>query len=49
LGLVIFHRRFLDATHFTSRFYSMILRKKVRTADLESVDPELHRGMTDML
>ena len=27
----------------------MILKKKVTTADLESVDAELHRGMTWML
>src|SRR5258707_742005 len=48
LGLGIFHRRFLDA-YFIVSFYKMILKKKVTTADLESVDAELHRGMTWML
>ncbi|KAG5354171.1 hypothetical protein C0989_003684 [Termitomyces sp. Mn162] len=32
-----------------SSFYKMILKKKVTLADLESVDAELHRGMTWML
>lgn len=48
LGLGIFHRRFLDA-YFVTAFYKMILRKKVIIADLESVDAELHRGLTWML
>ncbi|KAH8833564.1 hypothetical protein DL96DRAFT_1577533 [Flagelloscypha sp. PMI_526] len=48
LGLGIFHRRFLDA-YFIVSFYKMILKKKVTLADLESVDIELHRGMTWML
>ncbi|KZT60478.1 HECT-domain-containing protein [Calocera cornea HHB12733] len=48
VGLAIFHRRFLDA-YFIVAFYKMILRKKVVLADLESVDVELHRGMTWML
>ena len=48
LGLGIFHRRFLDA-YFVTAFYKMILRKKVTIADLESVDAELHRGLTWML
>ncbi|KZS99827.1 HECT-domain-containing protein [Laetiporus sulphureus 93-53] len=48
LGLGIFHRRFLDA-YFITAFYKMILRKKVTLADLESVDAELHRGLTWML
>ncbi|KAL0947135.1 hypothetical protein HGRIS_013266 [Hohenbuehelia grisea] len=48
LGLGIFHRRFLDA-YFIVSFYKMILKKKVTLADLESVDAELHRGMTWML
>ena len=48
LGLGIFHRRFLDA-YFVTAFYKMILRKKVTLADLESVDAELHRGLTWML
>ncbi|KAF5391323.1 hypothetical protein D9757_002066 [Collybiopsis confluens] len=48
LGLGIFHRRFLDA-YFIVSFYKMILKKKVTLADLESVDVELHRGMTWML
>ncbi|KDQ18456.1 hypothetical protein BOTBODRAFT_63405 [Botryobasidium botryosum FD-172 SS1] len=48
LGLAIFHRRFLDA-YFIVSFYKMILKKKVTLADLESVDAELHRGMTWML
>ncbi|KAJ3883765.1 hypothetical protein F5051DRAFT_424020 [Lentinula edodes] len=48
LGLGIFHRRFLDA-YFIVSFYKMILKKKVTLADLESVDTELHRGMTWML
>ncbi|KAF8841200.1 HECT-domain-containing protein [Paxillus ammoniavirescens] len=48
LGLGIFHRRFLDA-YFIVSFYKMILRKKVTLSDLESVDAELHRGLTWML
>ncbi|PPQ89104.1 hypothetical protein CVT25_006476 [Psilocybe cyanescens] len=48
LGLGIFHRRFLDA-YFIVSFYKMILKKKVTLSDLESVDVELHRGMTWML
>lgn len=48
LGLGIFHRRFLDA-YFIVSFYKMILKKKVAIPDLESVDAELHRGMTWML
>lgn len=48
LGLGIFHRRFLDA-YFIVSLYKMILKKKVSLADLESVDAELHRGMTWML
>ena len=48
VGLAIFHRRFLDA-YFITSFYKMILKKKVTLADLESVDAELHRGMTWML
>jgi E3 ubiquitin-protein ligase NEDD4 len=48
LGLGIFHRRFLDA-YFIVSFYKMILKKKVTLADLESVDAELHRGMSWML
>lgn len=48
LGLGIFHRRFLDA-YFITAFYKMILKKKVTIADLESVDAELHRGLTWML
>ncbi|KAG8899505.1 hypothetical protein FRB99_006689 [Tulasnella sp. 403] len=48
MGLAIFHRRFLDA-YFIVSFYKMILRKKITLSDLESVDAELHRGMTWML
>ncbi|KAG9048732.1 hypothetical protein FS837_012168 [Tulasnella sp. UAMH 9824] len=48
MGLAIFHRRFLDA-YFIVSFYKMILRKKINLSDLESVDAELHRGMTWML
>ncbi|CAE6433347.1 unnamed protein product [Rhizoctonia solani] len=48
VGLGIFHRRFLDA-YFIVSFYKMILKKKITLADLESVDAELHRGMTWML
>jgi len=48
LGLGIFHRRFLDA-YFIVSFYKMILGKKVTLSDLESVDAELHRGLTWML
>jgi hypothetical protein len=48
LGLGIFHRRFLDA-YFIVSFYKMILKKKITLADLESVDVELHRGLTWML
>jgi E3 ubiquitin-protein ligase NEDD4 len=48
LGLGIFHRRFLDA-YFIVSFYKTILKKKVTLADLESVDAELHRGLTWML
>jgi len=48
LGLGIFHRRFLDA-YFIVSFYKMILKKKVTLSDLESVDAELHRGMTWMI
>jgi len=48
LGLGIFHRRFLDA-YFITAFYKMILKKKVTLVDLESVDAELHRGLTWML
>lgn len=48
LGLGIFHRRFLDA-YFIVSFHKMILKKKVTLADLESVDAELHRGLTWML
>ena len=48
LGLGIFHRRFLDA-YFIVSFHKMILKKKVTLVDLESVDAELHRGLTWML
>jgi E3 ubiquitin-protein ligase NEDD4 len=48
LGLGIFHRRFLDA-YFIVSFYKMILKKKITLGDLESVDAELHRGLTWML
>ncbi|KII86774.1 hypothetical protein PLICRDRAFT_177513 [Plicaturopsis crispa FD-325 SS-3] len=48
LGLAVFHRRFLDA-YFVPSFYKMILGKKAHLADLESVDVELHRGLTWML
>ncbi|KAJ9109360.1 hypothetical protein QFC21_000690 [Naganishia friedmannii] len=48
LGLGIFHRRFLDA-YFIVSFYKMILKKKITLSDLESVDVELHRGLTWML
>ncbi|KAF8334176.1 uncharacterized protein EI90DRAFT_3051375 [Cantharellus anzutake] len=48
MGLAIFHRRFLDA-YFITSFYKMILKKKITLADLESVDAELHRGMTWIL
>jgi len=48
LGLGIFHRRFLDA-YFIVSFYKMIIKKPVTLSDLESVDVELHRGMTWML
>ncbi|KAN0115918.1 HECT domain containing protein, partial [Russula decolorans] len=48
LGLGIFHRCFLDASFIVS-FRKMILKKKVTLADLESVDAELHRGLTWML
>jgi len=48
LGLGIFHRRFLDA-YFIVSFYKIILKKKVTLSDLESVDAELHRGLTWML
>ncbi|KAI6109135.1 hypothetical protein EDD16DRAFT_43648 [Pisolithus croceorrhizus] len=48
LGLAIFHRRFVDA-YFIVSFYKMILKKKVTLSDLESVDAELHRGLTWML
>ncbi|KAJ9106012.1 hypothetical protein QFC19_003348 [Naganishia cerealis] len=48
LGLGIFHRRFLDA-YFIVSFYKMILKKKITLSDLESVDAELHRGLTWML
>lgn len=48
LGLGIFHRRFLDA-YFIVSFYKMILKKKVTLSDLESVDAELHHGLTWML
>ena len=48
LGLGIFHRRFLDA-YFIVPFHKMILKKKVTLADLESVDADLHRGLTWIL
>jgi len=48
LGLAIFHRRFLDA-YFIVPFHKMILKKKITLADLESVNAELHRGLTWML
>ncbi|KAG6335883.1 hypothetical protein ID866_3220 [Astraeus odoratus] len=48
LGLAIFHRRFVDA-YFIVSFYKMILKKKVTLSDLESVDADLHRGLTWML
>jgi E3 ubiquitin-protein ligase NEDD4 len=48
LGLGIFHGRFLDAKSTVS-FRKMILKKKFTLADLESVDAELHRGLTWML
>jgi E3 ubiquitin-protein ligase NEDD4 len=48
VGLGIFHRRFLDA-YFVVSLYKMILHRKVTLSDLESVDADLHRGMTWML
>lgn len=48
VGLGIFHRRFLDA-YFVVSLYRMILHRKVTLSDLESVDADLHRGMTWML
>lgn len=48
VGLGIFHRRFLDA-YFVVSLYKMILHRRVTLSDLESVDADLHRGMTWML
>ena len=48
LGLGIFHRQLLDAG-FSVSFLKMILKKKFTLADLESVDPEVHRELTWML
>ena len=48
LGLNVFHRRFLDF-YFVVPFYKMILKKIVTLADLESIDSELHRGLTWIL
>ncbi len=48
LGLSIFHRCFLDA-YFVIPFHKMIVKKAVTLTDLESMDAELHRRMTEML
>jgi E3 ubiquitin-protein ligase NEDD4 len=48
LGLCIFHRCLLDAS-FIVPFHKMVLKMKFTLADLESVDAELHRGLTWML
>jgi E3 ubiquitin-protein ligase NEDD4 len=48
IGLAIFHRQFLDA-YFVTSFFKMMLMKKAKTADLESVDPELHQALICML
>ncbi|KAG8718071.1 hypothetical protein FRC08_006049 [Ceratobasidium sp. 394] len=48
LGFSIFHRRFLDA-YFIVSFYKVVLEKNITLEDLESMDVELHRGMTWML
>jgi E3 ubiquitin-protein ligase NEDD4 len=48
LGLAIFHRRFVDA-YFITSLYKMVLGKRITLSDLESVDAELHRGMTWIL
>jgi E3 ubiquitin-protein ligase NEDD4 len=48
LGLVIFHRHFLDAD-FSVYFRKMILKKKFTLADLERMDDEMHRWLTWIL
>jgi E3 ubiquitin-protein ligase NEDD4 len=48
LGLGIFHRCFLDVDFVTS-FCKLILKKEVTLADLESMDADLHRGLTSIL
>lgn len=47
VGVAIFHQRFLDA-FFVSAFYKQILGMEVTPEDLESVDPDLWRGITWM-
>jgi len=48
LGLGIFHRCFLDVDFVTS-FHKLILKKEVTLADLESMDADLHSGLTSIL
>ena len=48
LGLCIFHRHFLDAD-LVATFYKMILRKEITLRDMESVDAELYRTLTQIL
>ena len=44
VGLAVFHQRFLDA-FFISSFYKLILRKKIVSKDMESVDADLYRSL----
>lgn len=47
VGVAIFHQRFLDA-FFVSAFYKQVLGMAVTPEDLESIDPELWRGISWM-
>lgn len=48
IGLAIFHGHYLDGG-FTLPFYKHLLAKTVQLADLEDVDPELHRSLVWLL
>eukprot|EP00730_Choanoeca_flexa_P003867 TRINITY_DN11527_c0_g1_i1.p1 TRINITY_DN11527_c0_g1~~TRINITY_DN11527_c0_g1_i1.p1 ORF type:complete len:940 (+),score=249.24 TRINITY_DN11527_c0_g1_i1:157-2976(+) len=44
LGMAILHKHFLDATFVTS-FYKRILNLPITLADLQDVDPDVHRSL----
>lgn len=44
IGMAVFHGHFIEG-HFTVPFYKMLLKKPITLADIENVDPDLHRSL----